>query len=473
MLCAKMKPLKACLSKTNLNGLSTIALPPQTKWDLFCQQHDSCRYYEALGTLREIGNGDPLDAFKGSFNIYSSKEKFHVDMVGRAMFTFTECDEMTAVIELYKLATKQLLKAKFPPPEDWTMMAAPALSDLGRFSEAINLLLTVRENSNTSTQLNMAFAEVYLAIGDYNKAEQHQLKALELECNQIFLENIAESADYYGNCLSYEIDKHVSIENLPPEDVLRIQIPSSVTTILSVRTLGAIYSHYMQVDLARSFAQRGLDLVEQLYGKGTATWLAGACLTDLGMYCTELMMYEEAEKYIMRSLAIHRTISPVGEIAVKGNQIYNLARIYLHQKRFGKAESFYNKSLAMYRKVKEQDQTQSIEFHTKAFSNKAVTNIFIFNLYRAEEQLRHSLRIMAVSSEASFYLSQKGYILYWLGGCYRMQHKYTKALQKYRKAKSIYESAWPGHSLILEIEKFLLCKPGPVNPWPAFTPNLE
>ena len=464
-VCAQITPLKASLSesKTKVNDLKTIAIPPQTELELFLHQYFSFRYYDALDTLKQIGKGDPQHALRGPKSYM---------WVGLVMHTLALCKHYNSVIDLYRCSAKIIQRSGFLQCDSWKIIAASALSFLGRFSEAIGLLKTVKESSSAATQLNLVFAEVYQAKGDYFEVEKHQLRVIQLETNRIFSENLSEPVEYYGSLSSSNTGTHIDLTDMPPEEVLKIQIPPSPSTILSLLSLGQVYFWRMKKDLGKSYALRGLELVEQLYGKNAAVPLAAACLVDLGNHCSEQGDYHEAEIHFKRALTIHKRISHTGERSNIAQQIYNLAWINLQQEHYGAVERYSNKSLAMYRKVKEQDETR-VEFHAKAFSNKAVAEIFNHNLYRAVEYLQHSLHIMAGSTEAAFYLLSRGYTLYWLGSCYRMQHKYREALDKYKEAWYIYRSVWPGHKLIRHMEVLLLCKPGPLNQWPVFTPSMH
>ena len=124
--------------------------------------------------------------------------------------TLFRCEEYRAALQLYQYMTDHYIS-------DMRMRLAHCQSRLGHSIKAIEILMSIMDKSDG---VYLSLGHAYRNTGQYEKAEQCYLQALQIEYNNTAVDPLT---DYYGNPLTTDCDIDDKVDLMSaasPEDRL-------------------------------------------------------------------------------------------------------------------------------------------------------------------------------------------------------------------------------------------------------------
>ncbi len=211
---------------------------------------------------------------------------------------------------------------------------------------------TLNEKPEVKASILDVLGNVYLNMGEYEKAESHFRKSLQLRrATNSFHNEIAKNLNYLSTSLVYqgnrESAKNILLEAL---DIHKKSDNPNVENYAStLNNLGAIYLRDNTLDSAEIMLRKAIDLRKNdLHDEASPNLSTN--LDGLAMTLEKKGNVDEAEQYLLEALNIRKKTLPMEhpDIARSYN---NIAGFMLRKGDFGSAEKYYRQALEKWRKV--------------------------------------------------------------------------------------------------------------------------
>ncbi|KAF7968773.1 hypothetical protein HWV62_29346 [Athelia sp. TMB] len=251
-----------------------------------------------------------------------------------------------------------------PPSKEFIDMSqeiAKYFRQRGRYNEAEALLIRVLAQREQAAGIGKdhldtlgtvhALADVYMALGKYDKAEEFLGRALAGREKQIGPDHVDTLATLYGLAhLRYHQNRYDDAEELYARLLEKREVQVGAEhhdTLAMLESLAHVYTGQGKFDDAMSFYERVLAGREKQLGPEHPDTLAA--MSNLGYLYREQGKYDEAEPLLARVLRSRET--QLGEEHPDTlDVVHNLARLYDAQGKYDEAETLYARVLAAFEK---------------------------------------------------------------------------------------------------------------------------
>ena len=273
---------------------------------------------------------------------------------------------------------------------------------LGEYEEALDYIdkaLPLQQNDVGLARIYTILGNIYLALGNCEKAKEYHTQASELRL-QIFNKEHPRNAESY-------------------------------------KYLGEVYVKQHQYDYALELYLQALEIIETHYGTEHPDLIA--YYSDLGELYYIIGDYSNSQKYYEKTYELRKRI--FGEQHISIAKSYNeLGLVYKALGEYGKAEEYYNKSLTIRTKLYDENNIGVAE----TYNNLGTLYRTLGNYDKALEYYEKSLKIkMKLLSQAKLE-SEKDSLIESLavtynniGNIYILQKDYEKALKYQEKSLDI------------------------------------
>jgi tetratricopeptide (TPR) repeat protein len=300
------------------------------------------------------------------------------------------------------------------------------LTTLGLFDAVISsserALKMAEKDSGNEAALRGNLGLIYETRGELDKAEEMQLKSLEIEKKSGRLEGMANS---YGNLgIVYytrgDLDKAVEMHEKSLEIKERLGLQEGMAN--SYGNLGNVYCTRGDLDKAAEMHEKSLEIMERL---GLQEGMANS-YSNLGIVYRTQGDLDKAGEMHEKSLKIEKKL---GRLEGMASDYNNLGLVYYTQGDLDKAEEMYLKSLEIEKKL------WHLEGMANSYSNLGNVYYTRGELDKAEEMHEKSLKINEKLGRLEGMANDCGN----LGNVYLMRGELDKAEEMYEKSLEINE----------------------------------
>ena len=345
-LCDDMIPLKKQLKSYNFVNTSTLLLetdPSALQLSKIQTLHYCGRHRDALNELNKVFGSD-LIANCGSV-IHAVEGLEGLEALVTLAEVLIQCSEYRAALEysshLYnsdKLLTDNVVRL------------ALCYRGLSYYHKALELLETV----NQSEVVSQLLGKLFLDVGDYQKAEDHLLAALESYYSQGLAEDVY---DYYGEPLKKKVRvHHKTLVDLSPTDRLSHLKNPTLSTASVISTLGWLYYRQHNTELAGKYFEKYQELASDIYGAGALVTAYAQLLKNFGDNQYLMGYHNKAGEYYKQSIDMfYKIYGKETSHADIANLLNNLGNIQGALGRLITSSDLYHESLTMYKSVYGED----------------------------------------------------------------------------------------------------------------------
>ena len=200
-----------------------------------------------------------------------------------------------------------------------------------------------------SAPVHQLLGEINLDLQNMITAEDHLVAALDSYYKE---ELIVQRYDYYGTVTGEAIEvDHLNLASKSSQQRLNILRNPNVSTLDAIRTLGFVYFHRTDFQLAMLYFSKYKELISVVYGQGVLVSANAHVLNRLGNVTHAMGDLTKAYDYFMTSIETYYKI--YGQDAIHediAHVLHNLGTLF-NVTDIKKSLEFSERAIAMYQEV--------------------------------------------------------------------------------------------------------------------------
>ena len=302
----------------------------------------------------------------------------------------------------------------------------------------------LRDQPETEIEIRRSIGNTYTSLGEYDRAEIHLFKALQLSERVYGKESQEVATSLHDIALYYHWlgNFHISDSLYHKADGIYRRVLNEPTQSMAnnLNDYALVLSDLGSYEEAKKFFEEALDMSEKINGSKSTD--VASIMNNLAINLHYLKDLKNAEKYYLKSQEIY--IELLGEDRPEVASTYNnLAFVAMDKNNLAQAEEYFTKSYNLKLKLMGEDHPDV----GLALNNLGAVQLKMKNFNSAEDyfvkaisQFKKTLPQNHVWAGISYYL---------IGKTLLEKQRYKSAELNFRKALSIRKKAFPkGHNLI-------------------------